>query len=123
MGVAPMQNKYKLMAFHRSTGLWDTFHQIRLCRILGRHDDELEAELAAWQEDYDNQFRRHPYDFDWAAFNRQGVGLPEKIQSGPPHGVGIYYVESDDRDFFNPEDCTGELVITDLNSPVKSYRT
>ena len=93
------------MAYHRSTGLWDKSLVIKLNRIIGHRDEALESELAAWQAVYDAQFRKSPYNFDWDAFNQQGLELTAKIQALAPGHVHIHYVESDDRDFFNPEDC------------------
>ncbi len=101
-----MHKKFKVMAYHRSTGVWDCCKQIRLRSILESGNEGLTEELSAWQAAYDAQFRKYTYEFDWDAFNQQGRDLTAKIQSVAPHDAEIYYVESDDRDFFNPEDCT-----------------
>ncbi|WP_136059527.1 hypothetical protein [Pontiella sulfatireligans] len=65
----------------------------------------MEKEITDWQESYNAQFRKSPYEFDWDAFNQQGRELAGHIQFYAPEDVEIHYVESDDRDFFNPEDC------------------
>ncbi|MDH3982007.1 MAG: hypothetical protein OES84_03805, partial [Kiritimatiellaceae bacterium] len=54
-------------------------------------------------------FRKYPYEFDWEAFNRRGRELSAKIQACDPENIEIHYVESDDRDFFNPEDYSSSL--------------
>ncbi|MDF7824661.1 hypothetical protein P4B35_11605 [Pontiellaceae bacterium B12227] len=97
--------KCKVMAFHRSTGLWNRHIQVRLEQIIGCRDEKLETELAEWQALYDDQFRKYPYEFDWQAFNRHGRELTAKIQAMALPCTELYYVESDDRDFFNPEGC------------------
>lgn len=97
--------QYKMMAFHRSSGLWNKHCQIRLKRIINQRDEALEAGLAAWQAAYDAQFRKCPYEFDWDAFNQHGRELTARILALAPRDAEVYYVESDDRDFFNPEDC------------------
>lgn len=97
--------RYKVMAFHRSSGLWNKHCQIKLKWIINQRDEALEAHLAAWQATYDAQFRKYPYEFDWDAFNQQGRELTARIHDLTPESIEVYYVESDDRDFFNPEDC------------------
>ena len=100
-----MHKKYKIMAYHRSSGVWDSCKQIKLRSLIGTANKELEEKLATWQADYDAQFRRFTYEFDWDTFNQQGRELTSRIQDTIEHDLLIYYVESDDRDFFNPEDC------------------
>jgi hypothetical protein len=93
------------MAYVMSTGLWDSLGNIALAQLPGFDDPALEADLAAWQADYDDQFKRHPYSFDWECFNRTGVALTARIRPYLPHGADIYYEPSDDREFFSPADC------------------
>lgn len=97
------------MAFHHSTGLWDRHIQIKLEQVIGRCNEALEAELEGWQAVYDEQFRKYTYEFDWESFNRRGRELTAKIQACAPANIEVHYVESDDRDFFNPEDCRVSL--------------
>lgn len=97
--------RYKVMAYLLSSGLWNASGPVELETILGHSDAELEAELKNWQTEYDNQFRRFPYRFDWERFNRTGEELTERIRKKLPAGTDIFYEPSDDREFFSPDEC------------------
>lgn len=99
------KRKYKVMAYIMSSGLWDAFGAISLDRLLGFHDEELAERLQQWQDMYDNQFKKTPYDFDWKRFNEIGEELTRRIQEKLPEEADIVYEPSDDREFFSPEDC------------------
>lgn len=96
---------YKVMAYAKSTGLWDTFTDIALDTLLGQNNSDLEAALKHWHDAYDDQFKQYPFDFDWQRFNAIGTELTKRIQSRLPPGSTVYYEPSDDREFFNREDC------------------
>lgn len=100
-----MQQKFKVMAYHHSTGFWNHCRQVSLNSVIEYVSESLSDALAAWQADYDAQFRKFTYEFDWDTFNKRGYDLAEHIQELAPDNALVYYVESDDRDFFNPEDC------------------
>jgi len=96
---------YKVMAYVLSSGIWDAIGHVKLRDLPGLEDGELERELEDWQSRYDAQFQRCPYEFDWDAFNAEGMLLTERIRAKlPPHSE-IYYEPSDDREFFSPNDC------------------
>ena len=97
--------RFKVMAYVLSSGLWDAFGHIALDCALGFKDGELEKDLREWHQLYDDQFKRYPYDFDWARFNEMGVELTARIKEKLPPGPDIYYEPSDDREFFSPDDC------------------
>lgn len=99
------KKKYKVMAYIMSSGLWDAFGSIDLESMLGSRDEDLSAALKSWQAMYDDQFRKHAYSFDWTEFNRMGEELTRRIRERLPHDAKISYEPSDDREFFNPEDC------------------
>lgn len=100
-----MAKRYKVMAYILSTGLWDAWGNISLLQVLGRRDAVLERDLKHWQDTYDDQFKSHPYDFDWDEFNRQGQELTARIGAKLLPGYAIYYEPSDDREFFQNDDC------------------
>lgn len=112
--------KFKIMAFHHSTGLWDRHIQIKLEQVIGRSNETLAAEVEEWQAVYDDQFRKYTYEFDWETFNHRGRELTAKIQACAPANIEVYYVESDDRDFFNPEECSSSLSRNGFRQLVKS---
>ena len=95
--------RFKLMAYILSTGLWDGYGCVSLEQVLAVRDAALEADLKAWQSDYDEQFMRCPHQFDWSAFNTRGQDLADRIQAKLPAGSSIHYEPSDDRDFFSTD--------------------
>jgi len=101
-----MHKTYKVMAYVLSSGLWDAFGHISLEQVLGCRDEVLEQDIARWQAAYDQQFKRCPYEFDWDGFNRIGEELTSRIRDQLPPGAKVYYEPSDDREFFQPEQCT-----------------
>lgn len=103
-GVVDMK-KIKVMAYVMSSGLWDSLGPVSLEKTLGFKDPELENDLNTWHASYDDQFKRYPYDFDWAAFNKTGKELTARIKVHLPPDVQIVYEPSDDREFFSEEDC------------------
>jgi hypothetical protein len=109
-----MMKRYKVMAYILSSGLWDSWGNITLERMLDQKNDELERDLKRWQDAYDDQFKSHPYDFDWDGFNRQGEELTARIEAMLMPGEKIYYEPSDDREFFKHNDCDVTLYSNDL---------
>ena len=100
------KKQYKVMAYILSTGLWDAFGPITLDKVLGHDDPDLADALKQWQDRYDDQFKAHPYDFDWEQFNETGAQIADRIRARLPTDAEICYEPSDDREFFLPEDCT-----------------
>jgi len=99
------RKKYKVMAYIMSSGLWDAFGAISLDQLLGSQDEELASRLQNWQDMYDDQFKKYPYDFDWNRFNEIGEELTRNIREKLPDDATIVYEPSDDREFFTPVDC------------------
>lgn len=95
---------FKVMAYVLSTGIWDGFGCVRLDQVIDGTDPDLEAEMNAWQAQYDRQFMRYPYDFDWDGFNHRGEELTARIQDRLPPDTVIYYEPSDDREFFTSDE-------------------
>lgn len=100
--------RYKVMAYIQSSGLWKAFGSIALYQILVSRDQALENDLTEWQALYDSQFKQHPYKFDWDLFNEEGRSLTERIRAKLPPGADVYYEPSDDREFFSPDECSGD---------------
>ena len=98
-----MHKTYKVMAYVLSSGLWDAFGEISLEQVIDCRDEKLEQDLARWQADYNKQFKRHPYEFDWDQFNETGEQLTTRIREKLPPDMGVYYEPSDDREFFSAD--------------------
>ena len=111
---------YKEMAYYKSTGIWDRHRQTKLSQIVGDTHDELQRELEEWQAGYDDQFMKYPFDFDWAAFNQQGLRIKNMIQTVAPDCIEVYYVASDDREFLLHDSCSLEQVMYNSRSQPNS---
>lgn len=109
-----MTKRYKMMAYILSSGLWDAWGVISLEQILDRKHEKLERDLKLWQDAYDDQFKRYPYEFDWDEFNQQGKDLARRIETLLMPGEKIYYEPSDDREFFKHDDCDVSMVRSNL---------
>lgn len=107
-GAQNRMKTYKVMAYVKSTGLWDAFGHISLEALLGYKNRKLEASLQQWHAAYDDQFKQYPYDFDWKQFNAIGKELTSRIKTHLPPGTDVYYEPSDDREFFSRKDCTSQ---------------
>ena len=111
-----MSKLIKVMAYYQSTGIWSGSRQIKLSRILKSRNEALEKELSVWQAFYDAQFNKYPFDFNWDAFNQDGRDITRKIQRAASANVEIYYVESDDREFYYSDSCSLEQIVRNNRS-------
>ena len=111
-----MTKRIKVMAYYQSTGIWSGSRQIKLSKILKSRNEALEKELWVWQAFYNAQFNKYPFDFDWDAFNQDGREIARKVQRATSANVEIYYVESDDREFYYSDSCSLEQVIHNVQT-------
>ena len=52
-----MAKKIKVMAYYKSTGIWNGCRQVKIRKILKYPDETLQEELAAWQASYDDTYQ------------------------------------------------------------------